>query len=232
MLRGIEQSGIMDEIELSVAYPAELARQLKEGSIDMALMPVAAMRGIPGARIVSDYGIAADGPVASVCIYSQVPMEQIGAVYLDYQSRTSVKLAQILMAKLWKRAVTWKPAPENYIEYINDTTAGVIIGDRALKQLHNFNYVFDLAAGWKELTGLPFVFAAWISNKDLPADFLERFNEANRLGLEKIDEVVAANPFPYYDLKKYYTENIHYFLDDNKKKGLALFLEYLAEEVS
>ena len=80
LLYGIERSEVMKDIEMSVNYPAEVARQLKEGSIDMALMPVAAMPDIPGSRIVSDYGIAADGDVASVCIYSQVPMEQIESV--------------------------------------------------------------------------------------------------------------------------------------------------------
>lgn len=63
----------MDEIELSVNYPSILAKQLQQGEIDMALLPVAAISTVPGARIVSDYGIAADGDVASVAIFSHVP---------------------------------------------------------------------------------------------------------------------------------------------------------------
>lgn len=214
-------------MELLLDYPANLAQSLQKGDIDMALMPVAAMPGIPGARIVSDYGIAADGNVASVCIFSQVPMEEIETVYLDYQSRTSVRLAQLLLEQYWKKTVVFKPAPENYIEYINGTTAGVIIGDRALKQLSNFEYVYDLATEWKAFTGLPFVFAAWIANKDLPQDFLEAFNNANAEGLKHIDEVVAENPFPYYDLHTYYTKNIHYLLTEEKKAGLNKFLELI-----
>lgn len=214
-------------MELLLDYPANLAQSLQKGDIDMALMPVAAMPGIPGARIVSDYGIAADGNVASVCIFSQVPMEEIETVYLDYQSRTSVRLAQLLLEQYWKKKVVFKPAPENYIEYINGTTAGVIIGDRALKQLSNFEYVYDLATEWKAFTGLPFVFAAWIANKDLPQDFLDAFNNANAEGLKHIDEVVAENPFPYYDLHTYYTKNIHYLLTAEKKAGLNKFLELI-----
>ncbi len=214
-------------MELLLDYPSNLAQSLQKGDIDMALMPVAAMPGIPGARIVSDYGIAADGDVASVCIFSQVPMEEIETVYLDYQSRTSVRLAQLLLEQYWKKNVVFKPAPENYIEYINGTTAGVIIGDRALKQLANFEYVYDLAAEWKAFTGLPFVFAAWIANKDLPQDFLKAFNDANAEGLKHIDEVVAENPFPYYDLHTYYTKNIHYLLTEEKKAGLNKFLELI-----
>src|SRR5690606_16189329 len=118
--------------------------------------------------------------------------------YLDYQSRTSVRLTQVLMAHHWKKVVNWKPATEHYIDYIQGTTAGVIIGDRALKQLTNFEYVYDLAEHWKAFTGLPFIFAAWVANKELPADFIESFNQANAVGLNHLDEIVAANPFPYY----------------------------------
>lgn len=227
LLYGIERSDLFKNIDLILDYPAMLAKHLREGTIDVALMPVGAIKDVTGARIVCDYGIAADGEVASVCIFSQVPMEDITAVYLDYQSRTSVKLAEVLLKHHWKKEVQFLSATENYIEYINDTKAGVIIGDRALKQLDNFNYVYDLATAWKEFTGLPFVFAAWISNKELPQDFTAAFNLANAEGLEHIDEVVAMNPFPYFDLKEYYTRYIHYVLDDTKKRGLQKFLSFL-----
>lgn len=227
LLYGITRSPILQEIDLSMEYPSLLAKQLKEGTIDIALMPVAAMKDMDDAYIVSDYGIAADGEVASVCLFSQVPMEAITEVYLDYQSRTSVKLAEVLLKEYWKKQVRFLPATEHYIEYIRDTKAGVIIGDRALKQLSNFNYVYDLATAWKDFTGLPFVFAAWIARKELPKEFINAFNEANKNGLNHIDEVVAQNPFPYFDLKKYYTQNIHYWLSEEKKAGLQRFLQML-----
>lgn len=228
LLWGIERSPVMQHIELILDYPANLAKSLQEGAIDLALMPVAAMPGIPGARIVSDYGIGAMGDVASVCIFSQVPMEEIETVYLDYQSRSSVRLAQLLLEHYWKKEVVLKPASEDYIDYLAGPTAGVIIGDRALMQRANFKYIYDLAGAWKAHTGLPFVFAGWIATKDLSTDFLSAFNIANAQGLEHIDEVVTANPFPYYSLKKYYTENIHYQLDAPLREGLALFLKEIA----
>lgn len=217
----------MDEIELTVNYPSILAKQLQEGVIDVALLPVAAISTVPGARIVSDYGIAADGEVASVAIYSQVPVEQVEKVYLDYQSRTSVMLARLLLRDYWKKEVVFEQAPENYIDLIKDNVAGVIIGDRALQHLAGFKYVYDLSSAWKSYTGLPFVFAAWVANKDLPESFIQQFNQANAAGLNYIDTVVAAHPYPYYDLKKYYSENIHYLLDDEKKKGLQKFRELI-----
>lgn len=227
LLYGIERNNIINEMELLLNYPSQLASSLHNGSIDMALLPVAAIPSIPNARIVSDYGIAADGNVASVAIFSHVPMQEIDSVYLDYQSRTSVRLAQFLLEKHWNKKVTFIPANEQYIDLIKGTTAGVIIGDRALQQLDNFKYVYDLAEGWKELTGLPFVFAAWVANKDLPEQFISSFNAANAIGLQHLDEIVAENHIPYYDLKKYYTENIHYHIDTDKKKGLDMFLKMI-----
>ena len=227
LLYGIEHSEISKETEIIVDYPARLAKSLKDGAIDMALLPVAAIPSINGAHIVSDYGIGADGNVVSVAIFSQVPMEEIETVYLDYQSRTSVRLAQLLLENHWKKKVVYQPAPENFIELINGTTAGVIIGDRALQQLTNFKHIYDLSAGWKDYTGLDFIFAAWVANKPLPQDFITRFNTANAEGLKHLDTVISENPFPCYDLHTYYTDNIKFYLDEQKKKGLAKFLELI-----
>lgn len=227
MLYGIQHSPVIEDIDLTVNYPSVLAQQLQNGEIDVALMPVAAIPTIPGAHIISDFGIAADGHVASVAVFSHVPMDEIKTVYLDYQSRTSVKLAQLLFRNHWKKDVEFKPATEHYIEYINGNSAGVIIGDRALKQLDNFPYVYDLSAAWKDYTGLPFVFAAWVANKELPAPFIQAFNEANAAGLTHISRLVSETTFPYYDLQKYYTQDIHYYLDEEKRKGLNKFLELI-----
>jgi len=227
LLYGIEHSDIINDIDIVLDYPSRLAQSLQDGTIDVALLPVAAIPGIPGANIVSDYGIGANGNVVSVAIFSRVPMEEIETVYLDYQSRTSVRLAQLLLEKHWNKNVVYRPAPENFIEYINDTKAGVIIGDRALQQLHNFEYIYDLSAAWKDHTGLDFIFAAWVANKPLPEDFKARFNAANADGLKHLQQVINENPFPHYNLHTYYTDNIKFYLDEDKKKGLAKFLELI-----
>ena len=219
----------MKDIELVVDYPSKLAKRLQEGSIDLALLPVAAMPGIPGARIVSEYGIATDGNVVSVALFSRVPVNEIRTVYLDYQSRTSVRLAQLLLKHHWTVDVEYRQADENYIDNIQGADAGVIIGDRALQQLDNFEYVYDLSAAWKAFTGLDFVFAAWIANKELPAEFLRKFNEANAEGLRHLDDVIAENSFPEYSLHTYYTDNIKYHLDAKKIAGLNKFLEMINE---
>ena len=77
------------------------------------------------------------------------------------------------------------------------------------------------------MTGLPFVFAAWISNKPLDAGFLAEFDEANRVGILHIEEVVAENPYPIFDLHDYFTKHLDYALDEPKRRGLEKFLSYL-----
>ncbi len=227
LLFGIEQHDVRQAIELELEYPALIAQHLIENKTDIGLVSTAALLTVPNANIITDYGIAASGKVASVCIYSKVPLDKVNKIYLDYQSRTSVKLAEILLKKYWNLDIELINAPDNFIDLIEGSVAGVIIGDRALKANHSFEYIYDLAEHWKLHTGLDFIFAAWIANKQIPEDFIQQFEAANAVGLQHIDEVVAQNPFPYYDLNVYYRQNIQYKFDDNKREGLALFLELI-----
>jgi len=229
LLYGIERARFSYPVELSVAYPSLIAEQLQEGTVDIGLVPVAAIPSIPNARIISDYGIAGVGKVTSVSIFSDCPMEDIESVYLDYQSRTSVNLAKVLLKHYWKKTVRFLPAPEDYIDRIGGRTAGVIIGDRALINKKRFAYDYDLSEHWQKMTGLPFIFAAWVANKEIPADFCREFDEANAVGLEHLPEIIAQNSFPAYDLNQYYKESIHFQLNEKMKKGLALFLDFLKD---
>jgi chorismate dehydratase len=221
---------VAQRISLVEDYPARIAQMLINDEVDLALIPVAAIPRLPEAYIVSDYCIGAEGPVASVCIFSEVPMEKITDIYLDYQSRTSVNLARILLREYWKKEVHFIDASgEDYRQKIKGTTAGVVIGDRALEQRLHSTYIYDLAEEWGAFTGLPFVFAAWVANKPLPEDFEKAFNEANAQGLMHVEEVIAEQNFTVYDLRTYYLQNISYQLTDPKREGLALFLEKLKD---
>jgi chorismate dehydratase len=168
--------------------------------------------------------------VASVAIFSEVPIDRIEKVLLDYQSRTSVALAKVLLRKYWQIEPELIDTKTDYRGDIKGTTAGVVIGDRALEQRKVSPYIYDLGEAWIDFTGLPFVFAAWVSNKPLPADFIAAFNEANRKGLENIDNVVAGIPYNVFDLHKYYTQHISYELTPEKRKGLQQFLSFINEE--
>ncbi len=229
LLLGMEQSPFRERIDLVKSYPAQIAQDLLDDTIDIGLIPVAIMPLLSNPQIVSKYVIGTEGEVASVALFSQVPMDQIEKVYLDYQSRTSVALAKILLRKYWDKEVEFLIATEGYINEISGTTAGIIIGDRALASLNRFEHVYDLGLAWKRYSGLPFVFAGWVANKPIPAEFMEAFEAANGYGLKHLDEVIALIPAAeqVYDLHKYYTENISYELTPEKRKGLEQFLEAL-----
>ncbi len=228
MLYGLRRSGLMNRIELVEEYPARIAEMLLNDEIDVGLVPVAIIPRLKEADILTDYCIGADGEVASVAIFSEVPMKEIHTVLLDYQSRTSVALAKLLLQEYWQKKVIFEAAKEDFRLHISGNTAGVVIGDRALEQRKISAYSYDLGTAWKEHTGLPFVFAAWVANKALGEDFEDAFNLANGYGVKHIKEVVAENPYSVYDLQKYYAKNISYHLDDEKRKGLQLFLEKIS----
>ena len=219
---------LADEVTLVLDFPSRLPPLLASGAVDIALLPVAAMPQIPGARLAADYGIAADGAVASVGLFSQVPMDQIEEVVLDYQSCTSVALARLLLRDFWRRDVVFFAAQPGYIGEISGNRAGVIIGDRALQERDRFAHRWDLAAAWKEWTGLPFVFAAWTRVRELPAGFVGRFNAANEDGLRHIAEVVADHAGAAYDVAAYFRDNLRFRLDARMHEGMALFLRRAA----
>ena len=227
LIFGVKRSGLMNRIDLIEDYPSKIASMLLNDEIDVGLIPVAVIPLLKQSFIVTDYCIGTEGEVASVALFSEVPMEHIEKVVLDYQSRTSVNLAKILLKNHWKKEVVFENAKDDFLEHINGTTAAVVIGDRALQLAKHAKYVYDLGLGWKDFTGLPFVFAAWIANKPLDADFIEAFNMANAYGINHLDEVLQNIFFPEYDLKKYYTENISYELTPKKTEALQKFISML-----
>lgn len=225
---GFKHGYSVEHMEMVEDYPARIAEMLLNDEIDVGLVPVAIIPKLKEHYIITNYCIGADGPVASVCIFSDVPIEKVEKVLLDYQSKTSVALAKILLKHYWKISPELEDAKADFRDHIKGTTAGVVIGDRAFEQRKQSSYIYDLAEAWIEMTGLPFVFAAWIANKNLPEEFITSFNEGNKLGLENIDKVVNENRYDKYDLATYFTSNISYLLNDEKKKGLQRFLELIS----
>jgi chorismate dehydratase len=229
LLLGLAQEGFKNRIDLVKSYPAKIAQELLAGQIDIGLVPVAIIPQLTHPHIISNYVIGTNGAVASVALFSQVPIDEIKSIYLDYQSRTSVQLLKILLAQFWKKEVEFLAATEGYIDQISGTTAGLIIGDRALDNLNKFPYMYDLGLAWKQHTGLPFVFAAWVANQPIPAEFMAAFDAANGYGVAHLEEVISLIPAneQVYDLHKYYTENISYVYDEEKKLGLNAFLNLI-----
>ena len=124
----------MEEMELIIDYPSRIGEMLLRDEIDMGLVPVAVITGMREYYINGNYGIGSDGPVASVCLFSEVPLPEVRTVLLDYQSKTSVELARILLACHWKLKPQLVGGGVDFRDRISGTTAGVVIGDRAFEQ--------------------------------------------------------------------------------------------------
>lgn len=232
---GLKHSPLAKDCDISLDTPSVCADKLISGKVDIGLIPIAAIQQVPHAKIISDYCIGSNGEVRTVCLYSEVPLDKIKTILLDYQSRTSVLLAKILVLEYWKINPEFVDAKKGFEKKIKGTTAGVVIGDRTFSLTPSpspfgeglgVRLAYDLSEQWKEFTGLPFVFACWVTNKKLSATFVSEFNNALENGLNNIDKTLKEFPPSVISkaaAKKYLTENINYDFDSEKKKAMKLF---------
>jgi len=228
---GLFRSDLAGQIDLSLDIPSMCAQKLLSGEVDLALTPVAIIPELPEAWLVSDFCIGSTGAVKTVCIFSEKPLAEIKRIYLDFHSRTSVALTRVLCEQYWHIQPEFVHATAGYEEKIGGDTAGLIIGDRTIGQHERFPHVFDLGEAWTGWTGLPFVFAAWVSVKPLHPELVRRFNAALKIGLDHIPELTKILPtMPGFDVEKYFRENISYELDGPKWEALNRFLGLLAGE--
>jgi chorismate dehydratase len=227
---GLQQSGIDQKLDISYDIPAVCAEKLLTRQVDIGLVPVAILAKIPEYHILTDFCIGSNGQVDSVKLFSHVPLNQITEILLDYQSRTSVALAQLLAKELWKIQPVFTPAKAGFEDEISGPRAAVIIGDRTFPINNTFPYEYDLATEWKKLTGLSFTFAAWASHS--PVDdplFLEEFNRALAFGVDHTREALQnyTNAVPRFDPYDYLVHKISYRLDAPKKQAITKFLDFL-----
>jgi chorismate dehydratase len=229
----LKRSSLLERIDLQEDIPSICAQKLKYKQVDLALVPVALIPELDSYFIETDYCIGANGKVDSVKLYSQVPLNDIKTITLDYQSKSSITLTKVLVKFFWKLRVNYVDAKPGFEEQIRESDAAVVIGDRTFSLNGKYAYEFDLAAEWKKFTGLPFVFAAWLSTSKLAPDFIQEFNAVLKEGITHIDQAVNDDHDPIKLSKsltrEYLTERISYSLDADKLKALDLFLSYIQQ---
>jgi len=230
-VHGLQQSDIATQHQLIVESPSNIAGMLLRCEIDLGLVPVFIVHQMPEHHVVTDYCIGSEDKVGSVCLFSDTPLEECDTVVLDGESRTSVALTKVLLKRHFKLSPRFVPSYTGYENELTNGKAGLVIGDRALMLQGRYKHVYDLGTAWKKFTRLPFVYAAWISNKKLDDDFVQQFNAACANGVAQ-REALADGLVKYYqgvDVKGYFTDCISYELDERKREGLKLFLEYSKE---
>ncbi|MFF9146868.1 menaquinone biosynthetic enzyme MqnA/MqnD family protein [Streptomyces sp. NPDC014861] len=171
---GLARTGTLLDLELTKDTPEKLSERLVRGGLDIG--PITLVEYLRHAdRLVAlpDIAVGCDGPVMSCVIVSQRPLEELdGArVALGSTSRTSVRLAQLLLSERYGVAPAYYTCPPDLGLMMQEAEAAVLIGDAALRaSLHDAPrlglQVHDLGLMWKEWTGLPFVFAVWAARKD------------------------------------------------------------------
>ncbi len=189
--------GVEDELtRVEYAVPSALLDGLLGGRFDLALCPVMdAIRHADELEIVPVGGIGCAGPTFTVRLFSRVPIDQVERVFLDTDSHTSVELVRIILREQFGRTPDWidhdfaRPLP-------NGAQAALLIGDKVVTRppdANDFPHELDLGEAWHELTGLPFVFAVWMTRPGTELDELpETLTEKLERNLRNLDEIVAA----------------------------------------
>jgi chorismate dehydratase len=230
------------EVCLSMELPSVLADQLSRGELDVALIPsVEYLRGVGrGYEIIPGFAIAARGAVRSVKLFSRVPFERIERLALDEGSRTSQALARVWLDEAYGvRPGHLEPLPMGVSPLESTADAVLVIGDRAMKVPEApFHAVVDLAEAWQETTGLPFVFALWVTRRgvdlgNLP-DVLDRCRVeglahaadlaktyAPKLGLDEAACIDYLTNVLSYDLRTPEIAALRRFADMAAKLGLS-----------
>lgn len=223
---------MIDQIDLQEDIPSICAQKLKFKQVEIGLVPVALLPELENFKVITDYCIGANGKVDSVKLYSMVPLNEIKTVILDYQSKSSVTLTKVLNKFYWKTNFQFEDAIPGYEQFVSGNTAAVVIGDRtfALNGIYKFEY--DLAEEWKSFTGLPFVFAAWVSTGETNPDFIKEFNEVLKSGVNNIDNALKNSSHHFsekFNAEDYLKNKIDFNLDDRKKIALEMFLNYIRQ---
>lgn len=210
--------------------PSSLAGQLARGELDVAIVSTIELLRHPEYGYVPGLGICCDGPVRSVCLFSKKPPADVETVALDRSSLTSAILIRILYRDIWNRSpryVSYEPPVENGLRIAD---AALSIGDPTLQFDGEDVHTFDLGELWRQLTGLPFVFAVWIVREVLdPASLKKSFTQALESALIKVDEIAGQcakeSPLSKEFYLDYFTRCIHYHMTERDEEGMRNFFD-------
>lgn len=218
------------ENQVRLGTPARLAEWLRDNKIDAALVSVVEVLQTGEYDLLDGIALASDGPVLSVLLAHRKPLDQLKAVYLDPASLTSVSLLRVLFAERGLR-----PEMRVLSDYrlIRDLEAVLLIGNRALDFVYeqHTHSVWDLGEAWRELTGLPFVYAGWALRRGIDRRRLsELLRRGHANGMAELDRIIAE--YPRYDAAfrcRYLRTCMKFDLGEAEKAGLARFGELLVK---
>lgn len=234
-------------LEVTNHPPSELASMLREGNLDIALVPVVAYAERADYFILPGIGISSYGPVRSIRLYHRRLLREARTVALDTSSRTSTLLTRLLYREVWGGEPRFEAVdPDVLRRWLRgeepappDLDAALLIGDAALGGgLYEGWNDLDLGTEWTRWTGLPSVYAFWVCRtpggpNSLPAGLVETFHAARDRGTARIDELVDSIRLPegmeLSECRHYLSHVIHYDLREDKLEALRFFFRKLRE---
>lgn len=196
--------------------------------------------------------IGCDGPTLTVRLYSGVLLEQVTRVHADTDSHTSAALARIILARRYGLAnvpivdfdARERIAPGHDSEEWPQTL--LLIGDKVVTDsppADRYPHQLDLGQAWKDLTGLPFVYATWMCREaawEAGDDRAMRIrtaaavlDRARRHNQTRADWLVGAGAGPRgwpEDLaRRYIGEHLRYEVGPREREAVGRFLSESAD---
>jgi len=223
---------------LSEWYPSAMREPLAGQKLDLAMMPVAELLSFPQGQIVSNCCIACNGAVRSVLLFSRKPIEQIRTLSLDTASRSSVTICKLILRHFYGLRLETHRLETNQNPDECRTEAFVIIGDRALafQPSDCWGYRYDIGELWKEKTGLPLVFAAWIgcSPKVFDSSVASALEAARDRGVGHLESILDAKahvlPLDRKSILDYYRRAVVYTMGEEECAGLQHFFDLAGQK--
>ena len=212
--------------------PSVCATLLEDGAIDLGMIPsIEALRG--RYRLVPDLGIISDGAVASVALFTKVPLDRIRRLGLDTSSRTSAGLTRILCREKWRIDPEFAAVAPDAAARLDGCDAALLIGDPALFLDHDARgfQKIDLGAEWTSMTGLPFVWAAWAGRDGaVGAREITALQAARDAGIAHTGEIADDYCGPDRSAlgRRYLRENMRYRLGPREAEGLQRYYDLAA----
>lgn len=225
---GLLQARDHGRFAVSCHPPARVAELLAEGAIDVGLVPSIEIQRIPGLRVVPGLCVAATEEVRSVLLVSRRPVADLRRIAVDENSRTSAALVRILLEDLWGTSADLEAQPPDVERMLTRADAALVIGDPALRVDRGAYRIVDLAAAWRRLTGLPFVFAVWAVAPEVEERGLAaRFHASLEAGRAALGQIVARAAdqlsLPPSEIEGYLTSNLRFTLGEEERAGLEEF---------
>jgi chorismate dehydratase len=241
----LECGAIPNDFRIASGPPAKLNEMMASGLLDASSVSCIEYGRRPEQyRLIPDLGIGSRGPVQSVLLLSQIPMEQLdgGEVAVTSQTHTSAALLKVLFTLYAPMNIQLTPGrPVDAIRNGALPTALLAIGDDALRLRRHpaYPHVWDLGGVWREWTGLPFIFGVWVVSRAFsqarPAaarHVCEAFAEAKAWGLARMETIIGLTAARCFlseaELVSYY-DGLVYDLREEEQAGLRHFYECLVK---